>query len=226
MPARATRLSVNALRVRRLPTKYGWSPCAFYCARHRRCNPDSRVSGRRDSGGERSCSGNERLQLSLRRDNWMPAVLAVRRISPFDPRVPSAVLVLALHFYVLPDPGHVPSLRFADPLASVEIMEMRHLLSRYARAATWRFRVLELDDRLRSGQVASAVRERPGRTGPLTSACAPGPYQFTARSWHVMLKPKERIGADRSAQATRQFPLVREDACGDRCDERDVAPVA
>ena len=96
-------------------------------------NPDSRFPGWRDSGRERSCSGNERRQLSLRRDNWMAAVLAVRRISPFDPRVPSAVLVLALHFYVLPYPGHVPSLKFADPLASVEIMEMRHLLSRHSR---------------------------------------------------------------------------------------------
>jgi hypothetical protein len=31
-------------------------------------------------------------------------------------------------------------------------------------------------------------------------------YQYTARSRHGMLKPKERIGANRSAQATRSFP--------------------
>ncbi len=54
----------------------------------------------------------------------------------------------------------------------------------------------------------------------------PRPPSSTARSRQGILKPGERIGADGSAPAARQLSLVREDACGDRRDEPDVAPLA
>jgi hypothetical protein len=52
--------------------------------------------------------------------------------------------------------------------------------------------------------------------------CVPGACQFTARSRHGMTKTEERTGANRSAPATRQYPLVREDACGDRRDSQTL----
>jgi hypothetical protein len=79
------------------------------------------------------------------------------------------------------------------------------------------------------------LRSAGGRTGP--PSCAPlppssrtgrlpvrPPLQFTARSRHGIVRPKERIGADRSMQAA---PAVPRGPCRvDRSNWRDLAPVA
>ena len=53
---------------------------------------------------------------------------------------------------------------------------------------------------------------------PSACPCGPASYQFTGRSPRGIVIAKERTGANRSARATRPLPLVREDACVDRCD--------
>lgn len=86
--------------------------------------------GHRNAGQVRPCPASEygmtipagrTFNLQLRRDDWVPTVFAVRWISPLDPRVLAAVLVLALHFHILTDSGHFPS-RFGVGQVIVSVM--------------------------------------------------------------------------------------------------------
>src|SRR5262245_33602182 len=69
-------------------------------------------------------------------------------------------------------------------------------------------------------EVVRAVRERWSTQEPPPGlACVlQRPCQLNSCLGQGMVKARERTGANRSAQATRQFPLVREGACVDRCD--------